>query len=216
VRTGARRGVTDSGEGASAGRPRDERQPAAQVRNKRPPAAQVRDERQPAAQVRDERPLDDTDRAIIGLLQHDGRLPYREIARQLSVAEGTVRLRVNRLVSSGALTFVAIADPFRLGYSVLAFSLLSVLPGRQQAVIDTLASWDEITYISSCTGRADVYAQLVCRDHDHLWELLHERIPAIGGITATETFMELKMHKVAYIYSRPGPNGARNGRPPAS
>jgi Lrp/AsnC family transcriptional regulator for asnA, asnC and gidA len=70
-------------------------------------------------------------------------------------------------------------------------------------VIDALTSWDEITYISSCTGRADLYAQIVCRDHDHLWELLYERMPAVGGITASETFMELKMHKVSYIYPRP-------------
>jgi Lrp/AsnC family transcriptional regulator for asnA, asnC and gidA len=156
-----------------------------------------------AARLPDSRPLDETDRAIIDLLQHDGRMPYREIARQLGVAEGTVRLRANRLMRSGALTIVAIADPFRLGYRVLAFTLLKVVPNRQQEVIDALTSWDEITYISSCTGRADLYAQIVCRDHDHLWELLYERMPAVGGITASETFMELKMHKVSYIYPRP-------------
>jgi len=148
------------------------------------------------------RPLDETDRAIIGLLQQDGRIPYREIARQLGVAEGTIRLRANRLMRSGALTIVAIADPFQLGCRVLGFSLLNVLPDRQQPVIEALTSWDEITYISSCTGRADLYAQLVCRDHDHLWELLYERMPAVGGITASETFMELKMHKVSYVYPR--------------
>ena len=151
----------------------------------------------------DSRQLDEMDRAIIGLLQRDGRTPYREIARQLGVAEGTVRVRANRLMRSGALTIVAIADPFRLGYRVLAFTLLRVVPNRQQSVIDALTSWDEITYISSCTGRADLYAQLVCRDHDHLWELLYERMPAIGGISSSETFMELKMHKVSYIYPRP-------------
>jgi Lrp/AsnC family transcriptional regulator, regulator for asnA, asnC and gidA len=156
----------------------------------------------PVAQLPDNRPLDKMDRAIIRLLQHDGRLPYREIARQLGVAEGTIRLRANRLTRSGALTIVAIADPFRLGYRVLAFSLLKVVPEKQQSVIDALMSWDEITYISSCTGRADLYAQLVCRDHDHLWELLYERMPTVGGITDSETFMELKMHKVSYIYPR--------------
>jgi Lrp/AsnC family transcriptional regulator, regulator for asnA, asnC and gidA len=160
----------------------------------------------PVARLPGSRPLDEMDRAIIRLLQHDGRLPYREIARQLGVAEGTIRLRVNRLTGSGALTILAIADPFRLGYHVLAFSLLKVLPDRQQAVIDELTSWDEITYISSCTGRADLYVQLVCRDHDHLWELLYERMPAIGGITDVETFMELKMHKVSYIYPRSVPD----------
>ena len=165
-------------------------------------------DRSSAAPLRHDRLLDETDRAIIGLLQHDGRLPYREIARQLGIAEGTVRLRANRLTRSGALTVVAIADPFRLGYRVLAFSLLNVLPDRQQAVIDALVSWDEVTYISSCTGRADLYAQLVCRDHDHLWELLYERMPEVGGITASETFMELKMHKVSYIYPRPAQDEA--------
>jgi Lrp/AsnC family transcriptional regulator for asnA, asnC and gidA len=157
-----------------------------------------------AARLPDSSRLDETDRAIIGLLQHDGRMSYREIARQIGVAEGTVRLRATRLMRSGALTIVAIADPFRLGYRVLAFTLLNVIPDRQRPVIDALSSWDEITYISSCTGRADLYAQLVCRDHDHLWELLYERMPAVGGITGSETFMELKMHKVSYIYPRPG------------
>ena len=155
----------------------------------------------------DNRPLDETDRAIIGLLQHDGRMPYREIARKLGVAEGTIRLRANRLMRSGALTIVAIADPFRLGYRVLAFSLLNVLPDRQRPVIDALTSWDEITYVSSCTGRADLYAQLVCRDHDHLWELLYEDARS-GRHYLLGAFMELKMHNVSYVYPRPGRNEA--------
>jgi len=127
-------------------------------------------------------------------------MPYRQIARELDVSEGTVRLRVNRLPSSGALTVIAIADPFRLGYRVLAFSLLKVAPDKQQHVIDELTGWDEITYISSCTGHADLYIQLVCRDHEHLWRLLYERIPSVGGIESLETFMELKMHNVSYRY----------------
>jgi Lrp/AsnC family transcriptional regulator, regulator for asnA, asnC and gidA len=155
-----------------------------------------------AVRLPDSSRLDETDRAIVGLLQHDGRMSYREIARQIGVAEGTVRVRASRLMRSGALTIVAIADPFRLGYRVLAFTLLNVVPDRQQPVIEALSRWDEITYISSCTGRADLYAQLVCRDHDHLWEVLYDRMPAVGGITGSETFMELKMHKVSYIYPR--------------
>ena len=70
-------------------------------------------------------------------------------------------------------------------------------------MIKALTAWDEVTYVSSCTGRADIYMQIVCRDHDHLWELLYQRIPAIGGVKETETFMELKMHKVSYGYPVP-------------
>lgn len=145
--------------------------------------------------------FDELDQQIIRHLQEDGRRSYREIGRALDVAEGTVRFRARRLLESGALRVVAIPDPFRLGYRVLAFVLLRVEPGVQQRVIDELVSWPEVTYVSSCTGHVDIYMQIVCRDHDQLFQTLSRKIPDIGGITSTETFMELKMHKVSYVYS---------------
>ncbi|UZF46664.1 Lrp/AsnC family transcriptional regulator [Rhodococcus rhodochrous] len=145
--------------------------------------------------------LDDIDRGILRLLQEDGRMPYRQIARELGVSEGTVRIRSSRMQESGALNVIAIADPFRLGYSVLAFVLIKVEPGAQDRLVEELTALDESTYVSTCIGRADLYMQLVCRDNDHLHELLHRRIPALGGIRDLEAFMELEMHKVSYRYN---------------
>jgi Lrp/AsnC family transcriptional regulator, regulator for asnA, asnC and gidA len=144
--------------------------------------------------------LDALDNAIVHELQEDGRRSYREIARNLDVPEGTVRFRARRLMNDGVLRIVAIPDPFRLGYRVLAFLLLKVEPGRQRGVIDELVRFAEVTYVSSLAGRVDIYMQVVCRDHDHLFELLSDRIPGIGGILSVETFTELRMHKVSYIY----------------
>lgn len=152
--------------------------------------------------------LDDLDRGIVRNLQEDGRRPYREIARELGVSEGTIRWRVRRLMDAQALRVVAIADPFRLGYRVLAFVLVAVEPGANERVIDALVEMSEVTYVSACTGRFDVYVQVVCRDHDHLYELLSDRIPSVGGIVRTETFTELKMYKVSYRYpALEGPSG---------
>jgi Lrp/AsnC family transcriptional regulator for asnA, asnC and gidA len=144
--------------------------------------------------------LDDLDRRIIGHLQQDGRRPYREIGRALGVSEGTIRWRVRRLLDTQALRIVAIADPFRLGYRVLAFVLISVDSGAHASVIEALVDFPEVTYVSACAGRFDIYIQVVCRDNDHLFELLSDRIPAIGGVTRTETFTEFKMYKVSYYY----------------
>ncbi|MFD1718575.1 Lrp/AsnC family transcriptional regulator [Georgenia deserti] len=144
--------------------------------------------------------LDAIDTQILNMLQLNGRESFREIARAVGVSEGTVRSRVRSLRSSGMVTIAAIANPFKLGYSVMVFCLLKTEVGSQQAVIDAMAPWDEITYISSCTGRADLYVQMVCRDHEHLWEILNERVPAVTGIRSVETFHEIKMHKVSYVY----------------
>jgi len=63
-----------------------------------------------------------------------------------------------------ALRIVAIADPFQLGYHVLGFVLIAVQPGTNNAVIEALVGFPEVTYVSACTGRFDVYPQVVCRD----------------------------------------------------
>jgi Lrp/AsnC family transcriptional regulator, regulator for asnA, asnC and gidA len=151
-----------------------------------------------------ERKLDGIDRALVAQLQRDGRRPYRVIARSLGISEGTVRWRVQRLQEEGSLHIAAIADPFRLGYKVQAFMLLRVDAGELDVVVEALDAWPEVVYVSSCTGRADLYVQVVCRDHEDLWELLARRIPAIGGVVGSETLMELKVHKFRYIYGDGG------------
>jgi Lrp/AsnC family transcriptional regulator for asnA, asnC and gidA len=148
----------------------------------------------------DDQQLDEVDQEIVRQLQQDGRRSYREMARSLEVSEGTVRWRVRRMLDDGALRIAAIADPFRLGYTVLASMFLRVSPGALERVIETLVDWPEVVYVSSCTGRVDVYIQVVCRSHEDLWELVAQRIPAIGGVTETETLMELKVHKLKYVY----------------
>jgi Lrp/AsnC family transcriptional regulator, regulator for asnA, asnC and gidA len=164
------------------------------------PAAGTASVRPLLGQSEDDLTLDTLDREIIRHLQDDGRRAYREIGRALAVSEGTIRWRVRRLIDSQALRVVAIADPFRLGYRVLAFVLISVESGAHANVIEALVAFPEVTYVSACAGRYDVYIQVVCRDNDHLFELLTERVPAIGGITRTETFTEFKMYKVSYRY----------------
>lgn len=144
--------------------------------------------------------VDALDTKILDILQIDGRASFREIGRRLGVSEGTVRVRYNRMQSDGVVTIAAITDPHQLGYRIMAFCLINVRVGYQQSVIDELHEWEEITYISSCTGRADLYVQLVCNDHDQLWSVLAIRFPKIEGIDQVETFQELKMHKVSYAY----------------
>src|ERR1700761_8598078 len=101
----------------------------------------------------DDQRLDEVDQEIVRQLQQDGRRSYREMARTLGVSEGTVRWRVKRLQDTGALRVAAIADPFRLGYTVLASMFLRVSPGELEHVIDVLVAWQEVVYVSSCTGR---------------------------------------------------------------
>ena len=55
--------------------------------------------------------LDEVDRQIVAVLQRDGRTSNVEIARELGLAEGTVRKRYERLVARGVLRMAAVVDP---------------------------------------------------------------------------------------------------------
>lgn len=142
--------------------------------------------------------LDDLDRSIIGELQDDGRRPFREIARNLGVSERTVRSRTKRLQDAGILRILAFADPYRVGPSVLALVLLRVEPHRHDHVVETIAAYPEVTYASSLVGRADIYTQVLCRDNEHLWELVSKRLRGLDGVIETDTMMEMKVHKFIY------------------
>jgi len=80
------------------------------------------------------RPIDELDLAIIRLLQQDSRMPSAEIARQLGVAERTVRARINRLVQDDVIRLVAVLNPAALGYEVVADIFLEVEPTRLEEV----------------------------------------------------------------------------------
>jgi len=144
--------------------------------------------------------LDELDRAIVSQLMEDGRRPFRTIAQSLGVPESTVRFRANRLRREGILNIVAMANPHRLGYAILAVILLRVRPKARARVIEALEKLPEVQYLSSCAGRVDLVLQVVCRDQEDLRRLLAERFPALGGILESETLLELEVHKFKYAY----------------
>src|SRR6056297_3066 len=64
--------------------------------------------------------LDKTDELILKELQDDGRVSYRTIAEKLDISDGTVRVRVNRMMESGFLKVSALIDPFFFKNSIVA------------------------------------------------------------------------------------------------
>ncbi|HET6171681.1 MAG TPA: Lrp/AsnC family transcriptional regulator [Gaiellales bacterium] len=143
--------------------------------------------------------LDELDRAIVGQLMEDGRRPYRVIARTLGVPESTVRFRATRLIRSGALHIVAMPDPMRLGYDILAMVLLRATPSALPAAIARLRGLPQVQYLSTATGRVNLLLQIVCKDTEDLQSLLAE-IGKTEGILDAETVLEFEVHKFRYGY----------------
>lgn len=142
--------------------------------------------------------LDDLDKAIIKCLQLDGRRPYAQIGRELQVPEATVRQRAERLISRGIVQIVGVTDPLAMGFQQPALIGLTVDPAKLDAIAESIAELDEVTYVVVTAGRFDLICEVVCEDNDDLLRVLTRELARIKGIRSTETLVELRFVKESY------------------
>ena len=145
--------------------------------------------------------LDETDAAIVTLLQEDGRRPYGEIGQAVGLSEAATRQRVNRLRESGLMRIVAVTDPVALGRGVVATIALRV-GGDTRAVAARLARIPEIEYVVITAGSFDVIAELVCATEEALLDVLNDDIRSIVEVREMETFMHLRTEKNVFAWGQ--------------
>jgi Lrp/AsnC family transcriptional regulator, regulator for asnA, asnC and gidA len=142
--------------------------------------------------------LDDADKAIVELLQTDGRMAYTRIAEIVGLSEAAVRQRVQRLVEERVVQIVGVTDPLRLGFRRQAMIGVST-EGDLLAIADTLGAIPEVDYVVFTSGSFDLLFEVVCEDDEHLLGIMN-KVRSIPGVRRTETFVYLGLHKQTYAW----------------
>jgi Lrp/AsnC family transcriptional regulator for asnA, asnC and gidA len=143
--------------------------------------------------------LDDVDFKIIESLRVDGRMPLSQIAEQLGVSPGMIRLRYNRLVELGFLKVVAITNPLRMGFDAMAMIGIRVDGNKLMQVAEKIAAFDEVVYLVIVSGSYDILVEVLCVDHAHLLEFISKKLYQVDGVRQSESFMHLKIVKEIYF-----------------
>lgn len=100
--------------------------------------------------------VDETDMKIVKMLEEDGRMSFREIAKELDVSEGTVYNRVKRMQENGVIKSFSIrSDPMKLGKDLVAVIGLRVYGGHLVEVEKEVAKYDEVRAVYDVTGDHD-------------------------------------------------------------
>ena len=142
--------------------------------------------------------MDELDRKIIKILEEHGRASNAKIARTVGVSEGTVRRRLNRLISDTIIRVVALPDPKALGYESEALIGVQVDPDKIDVVADSLAALNSTRWVAVTTGSFDMFAWVVLPDPEQLGRFLREKVGRIAGVRRTETFVNLAIRKREY------------------
>jgi Lrp/AsnC family transcriptional regulator for asnA, asnC and gidA len=138
--------------------------------------------------------IDQLDRKILTILMQDAVVPYTEIAKQLDVSAGTIHVRMKKMVDLGVVTgSQLIINPSVVGYDICAF--IGVFLDKGSAYLDVREQMKvipEIVELHYTTGIYSIFAKVLCRDTNHLREVLNEKIQPMSGIQRTETFITLE------------------------
>ena len=100
--------------------------------------------------------LDENDKRIISVYLKDARVSYREVAKRLQLAVGTVLTRTKKLENDGIIeSYSAILNHDKLGYDIIAISEIKVSKGKLTEVENAIAKLSPTCAVYDVTGEND-------------------------------------------------------------
>lgn len=123
----------------------------------------------------------------------DARTPILEIARQVGISGAAIHQRLRKLEKSGLIAGSKfVINPKVLGYTTMAF--IGIYLDKAMSNPEAVKQLKKIPEVIEChytTGNWSILIKILCRDNEHLMQLLNKDIQTIDGVSRTETFISL-------------------------
>ena len=101
--------------------------------------------------------MDHIDREILQILQQNARTSLKTIAEKTFLSSPAVSARIEKLEKDNVITgYQAQINPMKLGYHIIAFINLNVMPEDKQKIYKYAESIPNILQCSSVTGEYSV------------------------------------------------------------
>jgi Lrp/AsnC family leucine-responsive transcriptional regulator len=141
--------------------------------------------------------LDRYDKAILTLLQADGRMSNQDLADEIGLSPSPCLRRVKALEDAGLITgYRALVDAKKLGFSLMALIYISMDQHTPERFASFEAAVTDIPEVLEClliTGQqADYQLKVIVADMDGYQELLLNKITRIKGVTGVHTSFVLR------------------------
>jgi Lrp/AsnC family transcriptional regulator, regulator for asnA, asnC and gidA len=137
--------------------------------------------------------IDGIDKKILRALMNDARTPVLEIARQVGISGAAIHQRLRKLENSGLISGSKfVINPKALGYTTMAFiGIFLDKAVDNPTAVRQLKKIPEVLECHYTTGNWSILIKVLCKDNEHLMQVLNKNIQAINGVSRTETFISL-------------------------
>ena len=137
--------------------------------------------------------IDGIDKIILKTLMNDARTPILAISKITGISGAAVHQRLKKLEKAEVISgSQIIINPKILGFKTVAFIGIYLDKAmRNPEAVKQLKSIPEVIECHYTTGNWSIFAKLLCKDNEHLMELLNKKIQSVEGVSRTETFISL-------------------------
>ena len=137
--------------------------------------------------------IDGIDKMILNRLMTDARTPILSIAREIGISGAAIHQLLRKLEASVLISGSKfVINPKVLGYKTLAFvGIFLDSSSKYREAIKRLQDIDEVIESHYTTGNYAIFVKILCRDNEHLMQVLNHQIQNIKGVARTETFISL-------------------------
>lgn len=138
--------------------------------------------------------IDGIDKEILRELMLDARKPILQIANKIGISGAAIHQRLRKLEDAGVIaSSKLIVDNKVLGYKTMAF--IGIYLDKASSNAEAVKELKKIPEVLEChytTGNWSILIKMICRDNEHLMQLLNKKIQPIEGVSRTETFISLE------------------------
>jgi DNA-binding Lrp family transcriptional regulator len=145
--------------------------------------------------------VDQMDLAIIALLQRNARRSNRQIASELGVSEGTIRIRIKQMLADRVFRIQAVSDIVASGVAAHAYIMVAAAPGKVNDVAKALARRDDVAQITRVLDQFDLVAVLHSTDRPALIHSIMNEIGQLPGVRRVETLDGVASLKHSYAWT---------------
>ena len=145
--------------------------------------------------------IDELDRAILGILQEEGRVTNVELASRVGLTAPPCLRRMRALEESGVIRgYHAELDPGALGYSIMVFALVSL---RSQAEDDLrafeahVAELPEVRECHMLNGEIDFILKIVAHDLQSFQAFLTSQLTPAPNVASVKTSLTIRTSKTS-------------------
>ena len=143
--------------------------------------------------------LDDIDRKILKIVQHDGRITNTQLSKEIGLSPAPTLERVKKLETSGFIkNYHAYLDKAKIGLGVSTFVLVSLKGHNKQSIelfTDQINDIEEIIECHHITGSGDFLLRVIAKDIVSYQKLMLERVTEIPVVDNLQSMVILSTFK---------------------